>query len=647
MKRIAIYFFFDRDGQVDSYVEKVLSSLKPYIDYLLVVCNGKLATQGKELLDHYSDKLLIRKNEGFDVWAYKDAMDSMGWDRLTEYDELVLMNYTIMGPVYPLSEMFDAMDKRPELDFWGITKCFREDSPEAQKLWNCPYGYVPEHIQSSFTVFRKRLMLSNIFQSYWNNMPAIKSYYESGGRHEQFITKYLADSGFKWDCYTNYDDMDPKLYGCCPLITHPLAVVKELRSPFFKRRSFFTPKLENPSSTPVIKDFLSFLKDETSYDTELLYPNLIRGCNQRDLMETLQWVHILRDTDIETKPSCCTSKIAIFANLKNAFEKEALSAHLARFSSITDVFVTESAQSDTAPLWTGAEADFSKYDYICLIASTFYKKPSPSLYSLIRQNYYIDNLLDSPAYLLHAISLLDACQYEGMLTVPGDFLGVCNWETHLKWREQFEAAKVWLSQNHMSVPLDPHKPPVMIENGCALIKVSALGNLKKKIWSSDSFNALPFLLPLHMQHNGFLPAYLIRESNIINNATGLESFVEWMPEIKAARETYYKEYYRYVKEWENEFEGLKKAYQIKEDDIQKLLTYTAELEKNICQKETNIQELLEYTAALEKADARKEQDIEEMKAYIQELEQASFLSQPVSSLSAKLLHIFHHSRRNK
>ena len=53
------------------------------------------------------------------------------------------------------------------------------------------------------------------------------------------------------------------------------------------------------------------------------------------------------------------------------------------------------------------------------------------------------------------------------------------------------------------------------------------------------------------------------------------------------------------------------------------------------------------TAALEKADARKEQDIEEMKAYIQELEQASFLSQPVSSLSAKLLHIFHHSRRNK
>lgn len=48
-------------------------------------------------------------------------------------------------------------------------------------------------------------------------------------------------------------------------------------------------------------------------------------------METLQWVHILRDTDIETKPSCCTSKIAIFANLKNAFEKEALSAHLARF----------------------------------------------------------------------------------------------------------------------------------------------------------------------------------------------------------------------------------------------------------------------------------------------------------------------------
>jgi len=287
MKRLLIYFFYDKHGVVDRYVRHTLASVRPFCDEMLVVSNGEVNSDGHQLFSQIANNVIIRKNTGFDVWAYKTALDSYGWNKLNEYEEIVLMNYTIMGPVYDLQPMFEQMDKRKALDFWGITKCFEERSPEAQKLWNCPYGYAPEHIQSSFTAFRRSIFSSEIFRNIWDNMPMITSYYESGGCYEQYITKYYADKGFRWDCYTNYDDLDPKFFGCCPLITMPLEIVGRKKSPFFKRRSFFTSRLEFPSPLPNCTEFVEYLKTDTTFDVELLYENLVRTVNQRDLINTL------------------------------------------------------------------------------------------------------------------------------------------------------------------------------------------------------------------------------------------------------------------------------------------------------------------------------------------------------------------------
>ena len=133
MKRLGIYFFFDKDGIVDKYIDYVLEDLTKHVDKLIVVCNGQLNERGRKTFEKFTGNIIVRENKGFDVWAYKTAIDSEGWNKLIEYDEIILMNYTIMGPVYPLKEMFDIMDKRLELDFWGITKCFQENSPVAQQ----------------------------------------------------------------------------------------------------------------------------------------------------------------------------------------------------------------------------------------------------------------------------------------------------------------------------------------------------------------------------------------------------------------------------------------------------------------------------------------------------------------------------------
>ena len=118
--RLAIYFFYDKRGIVDRYVPYFLDDLKKNVSEIFIVCNGKLTPDGKEQLEKYGH-VMVRENKGFDVWAYKTALDQYGWDRLAGFDEVVMTNSTLMGPVRPLQEMFDAMAQNPELDFWGLT----------------------------------------------------------------------------------------------------------------------------------------------------------------------------------------------------------------------------------------------------------------------------------------------------------------------------------------------------------------------------------------------------------------------------------------------------------------------------------------------------------------------------------------------
>ena len=97
VKRLGIYFFYDKDGIVDDYNIYLLNDLKENLDSLLVVCNGKLNPEGRAKFGRVADEILVRENRGFDVWAYKEGMEHLGWETLSQYDELVLLNFTHYG----------------------------------------------------------------------------------------------------------------------------------------------------------------------------------------------------------------------------------------------------------------------------------------------------------------------------------------------------------------------------------------------------------------------------------------------------------------------------------------------------------------------------------------------------------------------
>ena len=99
--RLGIYFFYDKNGIVDRFVSYLLADLRKSLDRLIVVCNGSLNENGKKIFERYTSEIIVRENTGLDVWAYKTAMATLGWKELETYDEVILLNSTFMGTVYP------------------------------------------------------------------------------------------------------------------------------------------------------------------------------------------------------------------------------------------------------------------------------------------------------------------------------------------------------------------------------------------------------------------------------------------------------------------------------------------------------------------------------------------------------------------
>ena len=83
-----------------------------------------------------------------------------------------MLNNTIMGPVYELSETFEKMDQK-DLDFWGLTEYFKI---KGDPFGYSPYGYLPDHIQSHWIACRRPLVSSKEFHEYWENMSMIEDY---------------------------------------------------------------------------------------------------------------------------------------------------------------------------------------------------------------------------------------------------------------------------------------------------------------------------------------------------------------------------------------------------------------------------------------------------------------------------------------
>ena len=63
-KRLGIFLFYDKDGVADRYIEYMLKDIRPCLDRLIVIANGKADENAVKMFESIADKVVIRENKG-------------------------------------------------------------------------------------------------------------------------------------------------------------------------------------------------------------------------------------------------------------------------------------------------------------------------------------------------------------------------------------------------------------------------------------------------------------------------------------------------------------------------------------------------------------------------------------------------------
>lgn len=559
VKRLIAYFIYDKQGIVDDYIIYMLCALKEHSSEIAVVVNGKLTSESREKLNQVTPVVMVRENKGLDVWAYKTVLDYYGWDKLVTYDEVIMMNFTIMGPVYPLSEMFESMSAR-DLDFWGITMYHKYEKGDPFGTIEC--GYIPDHIQSHFIAVRTPMLKSIEFQSYWNNMQEIKDYRDAVGCHEAMFTKRFSEKGFKWDVYADMGDG----YNNHPILCATREMLEEKRCPIFKRRSFmqdYSNIIHDTVGQEAIEAY-DFIDKHTDYDVNLIWDNILRLENQADIKKNMQLNYILdskHGTDIsevlkkkrvalvlhfyfEDLAEYCLHYVKsmpkeadIYVTVGSEKKKKIIEETFSVLENNVKVILIENWGRDVSALLVGTKDFIMDYDYVCFVHDKKVTQLSPQTVGAGFSYKCFENLLPTKEFVQNVIRTFEENPRAGLLTPPPPNHGDYYITLGLEWGMNYDVTVELAEKLGITVPIDKKKEPIAPLGTMFWFRPKALKLLFDQDWEYKDFPAEPNKIDgtlLHaveriysyvVQQEGYYPAWIFSEKGAQIEVTNLNYMV--------------------------------------------------------------------------------------------------------------------------
>ena len=273
MNRGLVYFHFDPHHQVRDYVVAALSSLRPHANHILLVSNSPISEVDRARLATCCDEILPRPNEGLDAGAYRAGLEHLGWERLADFDELILTNHTYYAPLRPWEEVLTRAAGWGDISFWGMTEhaTMRPHPFLAQRE-------LPRHLQSHWIAVRRRLLTDPAFREYWEQMPPVSSYRDSIQWHESRFTGHFADLGHTYEVAFPVD----RYRSDNPAIEEAPALLAD-GCPLLKRRALFHDPLHQDRQAVVGGELLEAAA-RAGYSEDLILSDVVHTAAARDLI---------------------------------------------------------------------------------------------------------------------------------------------------------------------------------------------------------------------------------------------------------------------------------------------------------------------------------------------------------------------------
>lgn len=310
-KRLGLYATYNKDGILDEYIIYCLREYRKLVDELVVVSNQTLSSDSRKKLG-FVDWIFERFDTGYDVGAFADTLTRLyGWERVYQFDEILFMNDSIFGPLYPVEPVMQEMELRDDVDFWGLTKRGRSDFDGGEEIY-------PAHIQLYFYVVNSRMLHSREFAEYWENiMHRVTDFRSAIINYEFEFTKYFEERGFKWDVAVKlpgYDtdypqrNLSPYHYNCYELI-------KSGKYPFIKRKlftgEFVYSKFSDKSD---LRRAFDYIREQTDYDENLIWDYILKNYELGSIIKSLCLHEIIISESRANVGNICRDKYVLLVS---------------------------------------------------------------------------------------------------------------------------------------------------------------------------------------------------------------------------------------------------------------------------------------------------------------------------------------------
>jgi rhamnosyltransferase len=176
--RLALYAHYSKSGGLALYVLFYLRKLRDLGFQICFISNSPIPQSKEQELHELCEKIIQRENTGYDFAMWQQAVAEY---ELSQFDELLLTNSTIIGPLHPLEPLWQNA-AASECDFWGLTD-------------NDEFGH---HLQSYFILFRRQALEHPCFGEFWRSVLPFKDKQLIIQSYEVGLSSWLEQHGLSW-----------------------------------------------------------------------------------------------------------------------------------------------------------------------------------------------------------------------------------------------------------------------------------------------------------------------------------------------------------------------------------------------------------------------------------------------------------------
>ena len=179
MKRLCLFAGYDKKGIIHDYVIYYVKELSA-LSEVYYMADNEISDEEKSKIMPYVKGAYGFHHKKYDFGSWQELIKIIGWEKILEYDEIILANDSCFGPLYNI---------KPVLEYAGQNNC---------DFWGIQTGTIEHiHLQTYFIVLKKQVAASKVFKDFFESVKEHKDKHEIIVYNEIRFTKLLLEAGFK------------------------------------------------------------------------------------------------------------------------------------------------------------------------------------------------------------------------------------------------------------------------------------------------------------------------------------------------------------------------------------------------------------------------------------------------------------------